>query len=121
VNSNTTDKFGSFLIDSLMLGEYTFAEIDSSLGITPISIQENNSLKLFPNPAKTQISMTWEQEDIRFAELFDLRGQSLGRLMIPPGMRGWVFPTEHLGAGTYIMKLQSKSGSVLQGKFIVER
>jgi len=65
--------------------------------------------------------MTWENEDMRFAELFDLRGQSLGRLMIPPGMRGWVFPTEHLGTGNYIMKLQAKSGRVLQGKFIVER
>jgi aminopeptidase N len=121
VNSSTTDKFGSFLVDSLMLGEYTFAEIDSSLGITTETILENNSLKLFPNPAKTQISMTWEKEDMRFVELFDLRGQSLGRLMIPPGMRGWVFPTEHLGAGTYVMKLQAKSGRILQGKFIVER
>jgi len=121
VNSSTTDKFGSFLLDSLMLGEYTFAELDSSLGIIPISVQENTSLKLFPNPAKTQISMTWEKEDMRFAELFDIRGQSLGRLMIPPGLRGWVFPTEHLGTGTYVMKLQAKSGNLLQGKFIVER
>jgi aminopeptidase N len=121
VNSSTTDKFGSFLIDSLMLGEYTFAELDSSLGVKPISTLENTSLKLFPNPAKTQISMTWEKEDMRFAELFDLRGQSLGRLMIPPGMRGWVFPTEHLASGTYVMKLQAKSGNMLQGKFIVER
>jgi aminopeptidase N len=119
--SSTTDKYGSFTLDSLMLGEYTFAEIDSSLGIQPITIEENSSLKVFPNPAKTQVSLTWEKEDMRYAELFDMSGRSMGRLMIPSGMRGWVFPVEHLAAGTYLMRLETKRGKFVQSKVIIEK
>ena len=119
--SSLTDKYGNFVVDSVMLGEYAFAEIDSSLGLQPAPLKEQTLLQVFPNPARTQINLTWEQEDMRFVELFDLSGRSIGRMPLAQGARSCVYPVEHLAAGLYVVKMVSKKGELIQSKVMIEK
>jgi len=46
-----TDKRGSFTVDTLKRGEYTFGMIDYSVSLAEVSPSQNSVLKVYPNPS----------------------------------------------------------------------
>jgi len=117
--SSTTDKFGNFVLDSLMLGEYTFAEVDSSLSIDQIKLEIAGSLSIYPNPAQEKITLSWNLKDVSFIDIFSITGQNCGR--IPTNAAAQVqFSTAHLIDGTYVASIRNSKGESISAKFIVQ-
>ena len=116
---NLTDKFGKIELDSLMAGEYTLAEQDSSLGLIPFESNANEeSLLLNPNPATDFIDVNCSAYQVKSLELISVDGRSLG-FVYPdfnnPSVR---LPLSHLGAGIYVVKAKMQSGKTISARFI---
>jgi hypothetical protein len=109
--TSITDKFGYFVMDSVMLGEYVFAEIDSSLGLKTMK-DSSFELMVFPNPAKNIIEVTWKDDAVEYVELNDLQGRSLGRILVSKGDHSFKLPVSHLTAGSYLVRLVTVDGRV---------
>ena len=109
--SSTTDKFGNFVLDSLMLGEYTFAELDSSLGVKS-SIEGTFELLAFPNPSKDFVELNWKDVSVEYVELNDIQGRSLGRIPVSKGDQQVKIPVSHLTPGSYLVRVVSLDGRV---------
>jgi aminopeptidase N len=108
--TNTTDKFGNFTVDSLMLGEYTFAVIDSSLGLPQISSENELVSKLYPNPADSKVTLEWNRNDADYVDILDLSGRSFGRIPVLQPDKALHFKTDHLQPGVYKVITYFKSG-----------
>jgi aminopeptidase N len=109
--TSITDKFGYFVMDSVMLGEYVFAEIDSSLGIK--SVEKNNfEFLVFPNPSKDFVELNWKDVSVQYVELNDLQGRSLGRMPVSKGDHNAKLPVSHLTAGSYLVREVTVDGRV---------
>jgi hypothetical protein len=109
--TSTTDKFGNFVLDSLMLGEYTFAEIDSSLGLKN-EAENNFELLVFPNPSKDFVEINWKDVSAEYVELTDIQGRSLGRILVSRGDQQVKIPVSHLTPGSYLVRVVSLDGRV---------
>jgi hypothetical protein len=109
--TSTTDKFGNFVLDSLMLGEYTFAELDSSLGVNS-SIESTFELLVFPNPSKDFVELNWKDVSVEYVELTDIQGRSLGRIPVSRGDQQVKIPVSHLTPGSYLVRVVSLDGRV---------
>jgi hypothetical protein len=109
--TSITDKFGYFVLDSVMLGEYVFAEIDSSLGLKTVK-DSSFELMVFPNPAKDLVEITWKDDAVEYVELNDLQGRSLGRIPVSKGNHSVKLPVSHLTAGSYLVRLVTMDGRV---------
>ena len=120
--ANTSDKFGNIVVDTLKAGQYTFAEIDSSLSIKDIFSTTAASLEVFPNPANEELSLKWNSNfDALQAELHDIQGKSVGTLLINGNNSTLKIPVAHLKSGIYLVTLRNKSGKTLTEKVLIER
>ncbi len=72
----------------------------------PIATTE---LRVFPNPNQTYLEVNVEGK----IQVFDLIGQE-----IQATQQGRSLKTDHLGSGTYLLKMTTKNGEVLTRKFI---
>ncbi len=108
--TNTTDKFGNFTVDSLMLGEYTYAVLDSSLGMSEIKSEMQIVSKLYPNPASSKVSLEWNRKDAVYVDILDMSGRSFGRIPVLEPEKALVFGTNHLQAGAYKVVTYFKAG-----------
>lgn len=116
---NTTDKFGKLELDSLMAGEYTLAEQDSSLGLLPIDRKViDEALVLNPNPATDYIDIDCSKQQLKSLELISVDGRSLG-FVYPDGNKPAIrLPLSHLRSGIYIVKAIASSGTIISSRFI---
>lgn len=122
--ASTTDKFGNIIVDTLKAGQYTFAQIDSSLSISELSSAtiKTASLEVFPNPANTEVNLKWSATfDAIQAELHDLQGKLLGTVLVNGIEKTLKIPVSHLKTGFYLITLHSKTGKTLTEKVLIER
>ena len=104
-----TDKYGNFLVDSLMLGEYAFGSLDSSLSIKDIA-GPKALMKVYPNPAQDFVTIEWNLETaVATVELTDLNGKLLGLIPVT-GKTDCKVPVSHLPAGQYFLTTTDKRG-----------
>jgi hypothetical protein len=94
-----------------MLGEYTFAEIDSSLGIKN-EAENTFELLVFPNPSKDFVEINWKDVSAEYVELTDIQGRSLGRVLVSRGDQHVKIPVSHLTPGSYLVRVVSLDGRV---------
>jgi hypothetical protein len=116
---NLTDKFGKIELDSLMAGEYTLAEQDSSLGLPPFESDANEeALLLNPNPATDFIDVNCSANQVKSLELISVDGRSLG-FVYPESKKSSVrLPLSHLRSGIYVVKAILPSGKIVSSRFI---
>jgi len=121
--ASTTDKFGNIVIDTLKAGQYTFAEIDSSLGIQALKVNANSEkLEVFPNPSNQEINLKWSSNFVAVqAEIYDMQGKSAGTILVNGYQELLKIPVSHLKAGFYLVTLRNKSGKTLTEKVLIER
>jgi hypothetical protein len=118
--SSTTDKFGNFLLDSLMLGEYTFAQVDSSLSIQDLSQKTDNfQINLFPNPATDNLKVVWSTKDIIQLDVYDISGKHYARIPMH-NTEEYNLSTAHLNNGTYFIKLTQRNGLPISKLFLIQ-
>ena len=117
--TSTTDKFGKIETDTLMLGEYLLAELDSSLG--SVNLPAKNLIKeliITPNPATEEITISWNDNHLGSIELFDAMGKNIGYTQPLRGIQSVTLPISHLGKGHYIIRRTLGNGEISLGKFI---
>jgi aminopeptidase N len=118
--SSTTDKFGNIVIDTLKAGQYTFAEIDSSLGIKKLN-SNAEKMEVFPNPANQEINLKWSFNFAAVqAEIYDMQGKSFGTILTNANQQTLKIPISHLRAGYYLVTIRNKSGKTLTEKVMIE-
>jgi hypothetical protein len=109
--ASTTDKFGRFELDSLMPGEYTFAEIDSSLGIHAVrSDAADFGFQLSPNPCLEQLTISWEDDAVVSLAISSMEGKALGWIPVKDSGNKRSIPVSHLAPGMYMLTAQTKDG-----------
>lgn len=117
--SSLTDKFGNFTVDSLMLGEYTFAVIDSSLSIDDYNFNNYlTEIQIFPNPSINRIEINWAKPTIASIDIFDIQGKHFGNIPVNQGETSKDLNISHLQPGSYLLRLHSKSGKYFSQAFI---
>jgi aminopeptidase N len=117
--TSTTDKFGKIESDSLMLGEYVLAELDSSLGISTLPQKsEISELIITPNPAKDEITVRWNDDDLSCIEIFDVSGRNIGYTQPIRGSHAVTLPVSHLGKGHFMVRRTLSNGKIALGRFV---
>lgn len=114
----TPNKFGVITISQLALGEYTLANIDHNvLGIND-QTSAASTLKVYPNPADSDL--TFQIEGIPFdkIEIYDVTGKLIESFNLQ-GQNNYSINTASYNSGNYIYKAYRR-GEILSGKFIIK-
>jgi aminopeptidase N len=111
--------FGYLVVDTLKKGEYAFA-----IGKPyHIGIFENKKdeglLKIFPNPANNQITFSFLCKDEGQIIIYDSMGLKVQTLKTKQDQQSLIWNCSGLPAGNYIVKLNSKKGTIAQEKLCV--
>jgi aminopeptidase N len=108
--------YGWMTIDSLLLGDYTFANGDIETGLNPIKLTQNQ-VKVYPNPSDSFITVQLE-EQIKNAmvQVYDLTG----KLVIEqPILNKLKLKTSALVPQTYLLHIIQEGKSIYYQKIVV--
>ena len=79
----------------------------------------NNTIGLFPNPAREQVTVTGASEVV-FATIYDIQGRELLRIGNPAGSSIFTINTSKLSKGVYFIKIRSNLSDDKVEKLIIE-
>ena len=125
MQANNNDKRGVMTIDSLQLGEYVFAMMDYASGIQNYSSpNQNQSLKIFPNPAKDKITVDLLSSGIKLSDnsiviITDVSGKIVYKEKVGGQQNLISVNTLSLSNGMYFVSLKTKEGIVAKNRFVV--
>ncbi len=122
---------GTFVIDEILPGHYHFAflytstneaaaswEIDyvKLIGKGTTSVNENNiqSVSLYPNPAREQVSFTLESD--AQVSVFDVMGRKVSEMTVVAGEAQ--LNVSELESGVYFVNVRYANGSTAVSKFV---
>jgi hypothetical protein len=119
IGSATTSKYGYVEVDSLALGQYTFAcGVSAVVGLQEESLVDNGFL-IYPNPANEQVVITNSDPAVRSetVEILD----ALGQLVLSAQVNALtsVISVAGLPAGIYFVRITSNQGVELKKLNIV--
>ena len=124
---NNNDKRGIITIDTLKLGEYTFAMKDYSLGILNKQTSEKNSeIKVFPNPSKDLLTVDFTASEIRIPInavliITDTSGKIIYKEKLTPLQNNLNIKTSAFSSGVYFITIKADNAVISKSKFIVAR
>ncbi len=98
------DKKGSFIVDSLLFGQYTFANGDYfSVKNEEVTAADEISVDLSPNPTKGMITLSGLEEGNYVIQVTDLQGRTLEELQIIGD--GTKIDISRFPPGVYLLKI----------------
>jgi PKD repeat protein len=80
----------------------------------------NFAFKLYPNPAKEMVSISYSLNEKANISLYDLSGRLLQQHTTQNIQGEWQCNTSQMPAGVYIVVVQNKNGKVWQEKLIIQ-
>ena len=112
--------FGWVTLDSLLLGEYAFANSPTAIGIEENNKIDEDQFKVYPNPTDSflwieNVNSNDEEEDM---EIYDLTGKLIHKETIKGKTK---INTENWKPGTYIITIMDVNKLLYKNKFIVNR
>jgi aminopeptidase N len=119
------DKRGTITIDSLQLGEYTFAMKDYlSVGIQDDAAKETSTITVFPNPAKNSLTVDLsavKKEIMRSASVVitDVSGKIITTEKLADQQEQLKINTGSFGNGIYFITVKNSTKNIARSKFIV--
>jgi aminopeptidase N len=121
---STTDRRGTVTIDSLQLGEYTFAMHDYlATGIADHEAGTMNGITVFPNPSKSSLTVDLSQvkkEIIRASvTITDVSGKVVHTEKLSDQQESLKLNTADLDNGIYFITVKNTSKHIAAGRFIV--
>lgn len=111
--------FGWVTLDSLLLGEYTFANSATAIGINEIELNKNQLYKIYPNPSNNYIWIELNKiknVDGKF-DVFDLNGKLIYSSKISDKTK---INTSDWKAGHYIISISNQKGAKEHHQIIIE-
>lgn len=109
--------FGFVVIDSLQLGEYTFAVGETATGITEIKKDQKIQFKLYPNPADSFIWIEDLNSNKKYTtQVFDLSGKVIynGVLQFKTKL-----DTSNWNSGTYILNIINNRNELIYNEKLI--
>lgn len=136
--ASVTDKIGSFTINHLHKGEYTFAlyqsdKVDSVIitppadtcfvsaevtGVRNIALNSGNFI-VYPNPAHNNFTLEGALQTNGQMQLYDLNGQLIFNQNLASGPVHELVNTSNYGGGIYLLRIMDDSGQQLSSKKVV--
>ena len=98
---------------------YRFFVEDTTTSIAPLTAAQEASWSLFPNPATDRISWDTGEHECVAGEIFGIMGRKIQTLS-PTELTKLSVSTEAFAPGTYLLRLTTKEGQLLQRKFVVD-
>jgi hypothetical protein len=110
---NMASIFFNFDVDGATAGEKTYYFDDVTFGATALSVSSPEALgvRVFPNPAQGQWTISATQENLTAIQLFDLQGKLL-RELSPQAFTARL-ESASLPAGTYVARISTRSGTAV--------
>jgi|JI9StandDraft_1071089.scaffolds.fasta_scaffold00478_5 hypothetical protein len=119
-----TNGDGSFIIDTLRIGQYAFANGDITIATNEVEKNDNQSLLLYPVPTNDvlRIKGSWGKKE---TALFDIYSSSGALLLRSSGLVGDTFEkqinVQELPIGSYLLQIKNSSGEQIGiSQFIVD-
>lgn len=109
---------GHFVIDTLLRGQYAFANGNIFAGLKPLSAAGALKLNCYPNPAadNLQVQGKYEGHEIALFDVYAANGRFVQRTSSRlNGLFNKQLDTSSLGAGSYILQVILSNGEVLGG------
>lgn len=111
-----TIAYGWMTIDSLLLGDYAFANGDITVGLNEALFTENE-IKIYPNPSDSFVMVKVQQPmKNTIAQLYDLTGKLLIEKPITSNLK---IETKDLVPQTYLLHLIQDGKSIYHQKIVV--
>jgi aminopeptidase N len=117
-----TLKSGYIEIDTLKIGEYTFANFGDT---TAVGLKEynkgDNELILFPNPSKKKVTLKLKsvKDFYNRIELVDVKGKIVYEEFVKPSDEATI-SIEHLPNGVYMVNVSNGSKRLVSKKLIIQ-
>jgi hypothetical protein len=122
IGSPVNYKYGFLSIDSILPGDYAFANGVSTvlIGIQEIPAQQAiMQLRIYPNPASDQINLSWEQS-IHKGELIVTDALTREVIRQPVTSQQHVLSIAKLSPGFYDLRILENGKTIAQGRLIRE-
>jgi aminopeptidase N len=112
--------FGWVTIDSLLLGEYTFANSATAIGINEINANKEKSFNIYPNPTQNHfwIEPIDQKKDLNNTfDIYDLTGKLIYSSILTKRTK---INTSDWSSGNYIISISSQKGKREQHKLVIK-
>lgn len=102
-----------------------FTNDSTHVGLANTTIEENNEMKVYPNPApkRFSIEIKLNQPEYLNIELYDIQGRlitPLYRDLVKASVSDFSFNTETLSSGVYILKVTGSGRTQMQHRIVIE-
>ncbi len=115
---SSSNKFGIMQLTKLLIGEYTFANIDHSVLSTGSLEKEKNRIKIYPNPSNEEVTIEWVNNTYpETIEIYSLAGKRVLQFDSSSN-KIFSFNSKGLRNGQYIAKV-TLEGQVYSKAFAV--
>ena len=102
---SSTNKFGLVRLSKVLMGEYTFANIDHTALKTGEIKSQKEELIIYPNPSNQMVTIEWNKLEIPSSvEVFSIDGKHILSLS-PNQPHGLTFNSKIIKAGLYVARV----------------
>jgi aminopeptidase N len=115
-------KQGRFVIDTLKLGEYTFANrMGIALGMNSQSVKEKAAIKLYPNPSSGEVTLRLINLEISGAETVEIKnteGKTVKQFTLTGEEQN--LNCSGLASGTYLVTVSKHKKVIAKEKLVIQ-
>jgi hypothetical protein len=114
IGPSTTDKRGSFTVDTLLQGEYTIGMYDYTVGDHEMNSTTHHLLSVSPNPSQSSfnIRLSGNNMDLYQVLIYDMGGRIIQTILDLPGGSAVDWNGERFDSGVYRVVQQSGTKKV---------
>jgi aminopeptidase N len=111
---------GTITVDTLQRGEYALAIWDrlflESKNYKPA---ENKLMKIYPNPATTNVNIQINTKKDAVLTIYDTLGKQVNQFKVKPGENSFTWKNPGNSSSVYILKLSDSNGTMLESTRVV--
>ena len=112
---------GYIYVEPLQAGDYTFAVIDTQVGIddSGITTIKNEDLSIYPNPAKENVKISYKLSGKGQIQIHNLKGQIVESVSVSGKKDNLNVNIKNLEKGSYFVSLLDESGKVIGSEKLI--
>jgi hypothetical protein len=98
--------------NKFVLADKSYYQYSSRNGNSSVPATQQNSVKIYPNPVKDQISIEIDNKTSTCCSIYNFNGQLIVKYPIQNGKN--TFDVSRLSKGLYTIQLSTKNGLIIQ-------